>query len=119
MSFIEIVKKVREGDRGVSMMVVIAYDGLIIEEWKDAGIDMDLSALAAEMAQLLKECKRISVDLGLSMAEELTFKGKDYMLHSLSVGDEYFILVMTSETYLSGKSRFYIKSVIPSLKAFL
>ncbi len=119
MTFHDVVSRIAEGEKRVQSIAVSAFDGLIIEEWKNGRMNLDLSAIAAEIAFLLKEVSRISVENSLSSIEELCFGGSDYYVHVLVIEKEYFLFVVTSEVSLTGKTRFYLKSVAPALRETL
>lgn len=119
MIFGDVVSRIVEGEKMVKSVAVSAFDGLIIEEWKNENIDLDLSAIAAEIAFLLKELSRISEENALSNIDQLCFGGSDYYVHVLVVADDYFLFVATSEVALTGKTRFYLKSVVPALRETL
>lgn len=116
MTFDEILGKVLNGERGVSCVALSALDGLIIDEWQREGFVPDVSALVAEVAFLLKELTRISAENGLSKVSEFSFGGSDYFVHVLPVEGEYFVLLVTSEITLTGKTRFYLNSIVPELR---
>ncbi len=119
MKFEDLVRVVTEGEKGIECMVVSAFDGLIIGEWKKEDLTFDLAALAAEIAFLFKELERISEENGFSPANEFSFGGDDYLIHTLGVGKEYFLFVVTRETVLTGKSKFYIRASVPKLHDIL
>jgi predicted regulator of Ras-like GTPase activity (Roadblock/LC7/MglB family) len=116
MIFGEVVSRIVGGEKRIKSIAVSAFDGLIIEEWRKEGIDLDLSAIAAEIAFLLKELSRISDENALSRIDELCFGGSDFYVHVLAVEKDYFLFVVTSEVALTGKTRFYLKSVVPALR---
>ncbi len=119
MKFEDLVKNVTEGERGVQCMVVSAFDGLLIGEWKREDLSFDISALAAEIALLLKEMERISEENGFNRVTEFSFGGTDYFIHVLAVSEEYYLFVVTKETVLTGKSKFYLRSSAPKLQDIL
>ncbi len=116
MTFADIVKKIVGGEKLIDCVAVSAFDGLIIEEWKSDTFTLDLSAIAAEIALLLKELSRISEENALSKVDILCFGGSGYYVHVLAVEQDYYLFVVTSEVLLTGKTRFYLQSAVPALR---
>lgn len=119
MIFSDIVERIVTGEKMINCVAISAIDGLIIEEWKREDVEFDLSAIAAEIALLLKELTRISAENGIPAVNEFSFGGSSYSVQVLLVEQDYFLFVVTSEILMKGKTRFYLKAAIPALRATL
>ncbi len=115
MSFQETLKEAVEKVRGAVGGVIIAADGIPVDQFmKEPGIDHN--DLSAEASSLFKNLQQTTEDLSLGVLKEVTFQTEKYTFVFRAITDEYFIALVLKENSHFGKARFVLRTLVPKIE---
>lgn len=109
MPFSETLKSIVESVEGGLGAIIMADDGIAIDEYflDDAG--MDLNLMAVEYASLLKEVKRTAEVLKTGGLEEVAVNtGRSHVILRI-IDDELFIALILGQDGNFGKGRYLLR----------
>ncbi len=100
------------GCRGAAL---VGLDGMVIEQWTLAG-DASMEPVAAELSSLLKAARGATRNTEGGPLAEVTLRTQAWSGVIRSVGDGYFLVVLTAPDALMGRTRFFVDRAIPLLE---
>ena len=112
MSFTEVLKNAVESVDGAVSAMIIASDGIPVEEYYTEKI-LDLTDLGAEASAMIKDVENASKELRIGDAKEFSIISDlcGIIVRKISDG-YYFALVIKSEGNY-GKGRFVLRRAVP------
>lgn len=116
MPFSETLKSIVESVEGGLGAIIMADDGIAIDEYflDDAG--MDLNLMAVEYASLLKEVKRTAEVLKTGGLEEMTVNTGRSQIIVRIVNDDLFIALILGQDGNYGKGRYLLRREVFGLR---
>lgn len=109
MPFSETLKSIVESAEGSLGAIIMAEDGIAIDEYflDDAG--MDLNLMAVEYAALLREMKRTAEVLKAGGLEEVTVNTARSQVIVRIISDDLFIALILGQDGNHGKGRYLLR----------
>jgi len=101
--FANLIKEIWSTTPGLKNLLLTGVDGIVIERRNDREED---EFLAAEAANLIKECQRFGDELGSGPLGFLTSQYDDLILVIQMVTDEYFLLGLVEDVKHLGRVRY-------------
>ncbi|GLI37051.1 roadblock/LC7 domain-containing protein [Geobacter hydrogenophilus] len=116
MPFSETLKSIVESVEGGLGAIIMADDGIAIDEYFLDGAGMDLNLMAVEYASLLKEVKRTADVLKTGMLEELAVNTGQSRVIVRIINDELFIALILGRDGNYGKGRYLLRREVSGLR---
>jgi predicted regulator of Ras-like GTPase activity (Roadblock/LC7/MglB family) len=101
--FANLIKEIWTAAPGLKNLLLTGVDGIVIERQHDREED---EYLAAEAANLIKECQRFGDELSSGPLRFLTSQYDDLILVIQMVTDEYFLLGLLEDPKHLGRVRY-------------
>ncbi len=115
MSFTEVLKDtVAKVDGAVSAMI-IASDGIAVEEYTSEKF-IDLTSLGAEASAMIRDIGVAAENLGLGEAREFSIISDLCGIIMRKINSEYYLALVIKPEGNYGKGRFVLKTTIPSIE---
>ena len=109
MPFSETLKSIVESVEGSLGAIIMADDGIAIDEYFLDDTGMDLNLLAVEYAALLREVKRTAEVLKTGELEEMAVNtGRSQVIVRI-IGDDLFIALILGQDGNYGKGRYLLR----------
>ncbi len=115
MSFSEALKEVVERVDGAVSCIILAADGIPVEEYTVENL-IDFNDLSAEISTLIRDIEVASEDLKLGKAKEFAVIAEACGIITRKITDEYYITVVIRPDGNYGKARFVLRSVVPRIE---
>lgn len=116
MPFSETLKSIVESVEGGLGAVIMADDGIAIDEYLLDGSGMDLNLMAVEYASLLKEVKRTADVLKTGALEEMAVNTGRSQVIVRTINDELFIALILGQDGNCGKGRYLLRREVFGLR---
>ena len=115
MNFSEVLKDAVESVDGAVSAMIIASDGIPVEEYYSQKL-LELSDLGAEASQMIKDVENASRELRIGETREFSIISETcgIILRKIIEG-YYFVLVITPEGNY-GKGRFILRRAVPMIE---
>lgn len=117
--FSEILQRIVEDTSGALGAILMGYDGIAIDQYFKAREGLDLSLVAVEYSNVLKEIRRTAEILDTGAMEEVTVKTERLMVIIRTLTDEYFIALTLDRDGNFGKGRYLLMREAPRLREAL
>ena len=116
MAFKEIIKEIVDrADGGIAGLLMDA-DGIVVESYEKASVEVDIQALGVEYINLLQQCRKLCEENKAGKLSELSFITSNYTIIGRPITDDYFLTMVLSTDGNYGKARFLIRQGVPKLK---
>lgn len=117
--FGEILQGIVEGTAGAIGAVLMGYDGIAIDQHFKPHESDDLSLIAVEYANILKEIRKTAEILNTGAMEEVAVKTERLYVILRTLGDEYFVALTLERDGNYGKGRYLLMREAPRLQEAL
>ena len=103
------------GCRGAAL---VGLDGMVIEQWTAPGSagPIGLEPVAAEVTSVIKAARLASRNTDGDRLTELTLKTSGWSGVVRAVGDDYFLILVTSPDAVLGRTRFVVERAVPLIE---
>lgn len=115
MSFSEVLKDTVERVDGAVASMIIASDGIPVEEYVSERL-IDLAGLGAEASAMIRDIGYAAENLGLGEAREFSIISDRCGIIMRKITQEYYLALVISPDGNYGKGRFVLKSAIPKIE---
>lgn len=88
--------------------VLMGYDGIAIDQYVDAELDLDLNLVAIEYSNVTKEIKKAAEVLGTGALQEVAIKTEHYYVVLYALTDEYFVALTINRSGNYGQGRYLL-----------
>jgi predicted regulator of Ras-like GTPase activity (Roadblock/LC7/MglB family) len=109
MSFKEILRETVAGSTGGVGALLMAYDGIAVDEYRLEAVPLDLQALSVEYASLFKGINQTVASLKTGAVEEVTVLSGLSRVVMRKVDDEYFVVLVLEKDGNLGKGRYLLQ----------
>ena len=117
--FGEILREIVTGTPGAVGAVLMGYDGIAIDQHFREYEGEDLSLIAIEYANVLKDIRKTAEILDLGAMEKVSVKTGRLIVVLHTVGDEYFVALTLLRDGNYGKGRYLLQRETPRLQEAL
>ncbi len=119
MFFSNVLQGVVESADGGIGAVLMGYDGIAIDQFFRPTMDIDLSLMAVEYANILKEIRQAAEILNTGRMEEVTIKTDRYQMLIRTLNEDFFIALALERDANFGKGRYLLMRDAPALREAL
>jgi predicted regulator of Ras-like GTPase activity (Roadblock/LC7/MglB family) len=117
--FGEILQEIVTGTPGAIGAVLMGYDGIAIDQHFRSHEGEELSLVAVEYANVLKEIRKTAEILNTGHMEEVSVKTERLLVILRTLGDEYFVALTLERDGNYGKGRYLLRRETPRLREAL
>ncbi|MBI5101827.1 MAG: roadblock/LC7 domain-containing protein [Nitrospirae bacterium] len=115
MNFIEILKGTVEKVDGAVAAMIIASDGIPVEEYVSEKL-IDLTGLGAEASAMIRDVSMAAENLGLGEAKEFSIISDMCGIIMRKINEDYYMALVIRPDGNYGKGRFVLKTVVPKIE---
>jgi predicted regulator of Ras-like GTPase activity (Roadblock/LC7/MglB family) len=115
MNFSDVLKETVERVDGAVSAMIIAADGIPVEEYVAEKL-IDLTGLGAEASAMIRDINLASENLGLGEAREFSIISDMCGVIMRRINPEYYLALVIKPDGNYGKGRFILRSTIPELE---
>ncbi|GBE02218.1 MAG TPA: roadblock/LC7 domain-containing protein [Nitrospirae bacterium] len=115
MSFSEILKEAVEGVEGAVASIILASDGIPVEEYVRERL-IDFNDLSAEASTLIKDIEIAAEDLQLGDAREFVLITEKCGVFMRKITEGYYVALVLKPDGNFGKARFVLRTVVPKIE---
>ncbi|RII31511.1 MAG: GTPase [Geobacter sp.] len=115
MSLRDTLKGIVESVEGGIAAMIMAYDGIPIDEITVVQTDLDLQLLTVEYATVLKEIKRAVEVIKAGEMEEVSITANQVRVIMRVLNDDLFVVLVMAKDGNFGKGRFLLRLKSPEL----
>jgi predicted regulator of Ras-like GTPase activity (Roadblock/LC7/MglB family) len=120
MTFREILQKLVDPTPGARGAAVIDAEGIALDEYTAAGVEVDLAGLGVEFQGVLAQAAKVTgAALGGAALAELVVRAGDHQLLLRRIDDEFFLIVALRGDGILGKARHLADRLLPDLRSAL
>jgi predicted regulator of Ras-like GTPase activity (Roadblock/LC7/MglB family) len=116
MNFSEILKETVDRVEGAVAAMIIASDGISVQEFVSEKL-IDLTGLGAEAAAMIRDVSMAAENLGLGEAREFSIISDLCGIIMRKINDEYYLALVIKPDGNYGKGRFVLKTTIPKIES--
>ena len=116
MNFIEVLKETVDKVDGAVSAMIIASDGIAVEEYVSEKI-LDLAGLGAEASAMIRDVGFAAENLGLGEAREFSIISDKCGIIMRKINEEYYIALIIKPEGNYGKGRFVLKTTVPKIES--
>ena len=116
MNFIEVLKDTVDKVDGAVSAMIIASDGIAVEEYVSEKI-IDLTGLGAEASAMIRDVGFAAENLGLGEAREFSIISDKCGIIMRKINSEYYIALIIKPEGNYGKGRFVLKTTVPKIES--
>jgi predicted regulator of Ras-like GTPase activity (Roadblock/LC7/MglB family) len=116
MNFLEVLKDTVEKVDGAVSAMIIASDGIPVQEYVTEKI-IDLTGLGAEASAMIRDISLAAENLGLGAATEFSIISDTCGIIMRRINDDYYIALIIKPDGNYGKGRFVLKTAVPKIEA--
>lgn len=117
--FTDVLSTIVEQTSGGIGAVLMGYDGIAVGQFHRPVEDIDLSLVAVEYANVLKEIKKAAEILQTGELEEVSILTGSYQVLIRTLTPEYFVSLTMERGGNAGKGRFLLMREAPNLRSQL
>ena len=113
----EILKTLVEEIPEVESALIIDEDGIVVYRYDSSDSSIDSEELATQLVNPIKSCDETFQDLteGKEVLEETVIFSKNYAVFIYNLVNETYLIAIARRTPLYGRTRFKLRSRIPTL----
>jgi predicted regulator of Ras-like GTPase activity (Roadblock/LC7/MglB family) len=115
MNFLEVLKETVEKVDGAVSAMIIASDGISVQEYVQEKL-IDLTGLSAEASAMIKDINLAADNLGLGEAKEFSIISDRCGIIMRKITPDYYLALVIRPDGNYGKGRFVLKTSIPKLE---
>jgi len=115
MSFTAALKETVEKVDGAVSAMIIASDGIPVEEYVSERL-IDLAGLGAEASAMIRDISLAAENLGLGEAREFSIISDRCGIIMRKINEEYYLALVIKPDGNYGKGRFVLKSAVPRIE---
>ena len=115
MNFIEVLKDTVDKVDGAVSAMIIASDGIAVEEYVSEKI-LDLAGLGAEASAMIRDIGFAAENLGLGEAREFSIISDKCGIIMRKISEDYYIALIIKPEGNYGKGRFVLKTAVPKIE---
>jgi predicted regulator of Ras-like GTPase activity (Roadblock/LC7/MglB family) len=115
MSFLEVLKETVDKVDGAVSAMVIASDGIPVQEYVSERL-IDLTGLGAEASAMIKDIGYAAENLGLGEAREFSIISDRCGIILRKINNEYYLALVIKPEGNYGKGRFVLKTAVPKIE---
>ena len=115
MSFTEVLKETVAKVEGAVSAMIIASDGIPVEEYVSEKL-IDLAGLGAEASAMIRDIGLAAENLGLGEAREFSIISDMCGIIMRKINSDYYIALVIKPEGNYGKGRYILRSAIPKLE---
>ena len=116
MNFIEILKDTVDKVDGAVSAMIIASDGIPVQEYASERI-IDLTGLGAEASAMIRDIGFAAENLGLGEAREFSIISDMCGIIMRKINNDYYFALIIKPDGNYGKGRFVLKTTIPKIES--
>jgi predicted regulator of Ras-like GTPase activity (Roadblock/LC7/MglB family) len=117
--FSEILAGIVDGTSGAIGAILMGYDGIAIDQHFKDREDLDLSLIAVEYSNVLREIRKTAEILNTGAMEEVSVKTERLMVLIHTLNEEYFVALTLERDGNFGKGRYLLMREAPRLREAL
>ena len=115
MSFSEILKETVDKVDGAVSAMIIASDGIPVQEYIAERL-IDLTGLGAEASAMIRDIGNAAENLGLGQAREFSIISDTCGIIMRKINDDYYLALVIKPEGNYGKGRFVLKTTVPKIE---
>ncbi|GBD99427.1 hypothetical protein BMS3Abin07_01464 [bacterium BMS3Abin07] len=115
MDFKEVLKEAVESVDGAVSALIIASDGIPVEEYYDERL-LDMGDLGAEIAAMIRDVETAANDLKLGDAKEFSIISDICGILMRKIKNGYYLGLIIRPDGNYGKGRFVLKMAVPKIE---
>jgi predicted regulator of Ras-like GTPase activity (Roadblock/LC7/MglB family) len=115
MNFSDVLKETVEKVDGAVSAMIIAADGIPVEEYASERL-IDLTGLGAEASAMIRDIGIAAENLGLGEAREFSIVSDNCGIIMRKINDEYYMAIVIRPEGNYGKARFILKTAVPRIE---
>jgi len=115
MSFTEILKETVDRVDGAVSAMIIASDGIPVQEYASERL-IDLTGLGAEASAMIRDIGSAAENLGLGQAREFSIISDTCGIIMRKINDDYYLALVIRPEGNYGKGRFVLKTTVPKIE---
>ena len=115
MTFTEVLKETVDRVEGAVSSMIIASDGIPVEEYVSERL-IDLAGLGAEASAMIRDIGYAAENLGLGEAREFSIISDRCGIIMRKINPEYYMALVIRPDGNYGKGRFVLKSAVPKIE---
>lgn len=115
MSFSEILKETVDKVDGAVSAMIIASDGIPVQEYAAERL-IDLTGLGAEASAMIRDIGSAAENLGLGQAREFSIISDTCGIIMRKINNDYYLALVIKPEGNYGKGRFVLKTTVPRIE---
>ena len=115
MTFSDVLKETVERVDGAVSAMIIASDGIAVEEYAAERL-IDLTGLGAEASAMIRDIGFAAENLGLGNAREFSIISDTCGIIMRKINEGYYLALVIKPEGNYGKGRFVLKTAIPKIE---
>jgi len=115
MSFLEVLKETVDKVDGAVSAMIIASDGIPVQEYISEKI-IDLASLGAEASAMIRDIGYAAENLGLGEAKEFSIISDKCGIIMRKINNDYYFALIIKPEGNYGKGRFVLKTTVPKIE---
>src|SRR5512135_1850391 len=115
MSFSEVLKETVEKVDGAVSAMIIASDGIPVQEYSPERL-IDLTGLGAEASAMIRDIGLAAENLGLGEAREFSIVSDTCGIIMRRINNDYYLALVIKPEGNYGKGRFILKTAVPKIE---
>lgn len=115
MSFSEVLKDTVDRVDGAVSAMIIASDGISVEEYAQEKL-VDMTGLSAEASAMIRDIGLAAENLGLGEAREFSIISDRCGIIMRKINSDYYLALVIKPDGNYGKGRFILKTAVPRLE---
>ncbi|MDH4231715.1 MAG: hypothetical protein OEW04_06760 [Nitrospirota bacterium] len=116
MSFLDVLKETVDRVDGAVSAMIIASDGIPVQEYISEKI-LDLASLGAEASAMIRDIGYAAENLGLGEAREFSVISDKCGIIMRKINNEYYLALVIKPDGNYGKGRFILKTTVPKIES--
>jgi predicted regulator of Ras-like GTPase activity (Roadblock/LC7/MglB family) len=115
MNFSDVLKETVEKVDGAVSAMIIASDGIPVEEYVQESL-IDLTGLGAEASAMIRDIGYAAENLRLGEAREFSIISDTCGIIMRKISDEYYLALVIKPEGNYGKGRYVLKTTVPKIE---
>lgn len=115
MDFLEILKETVEKVDGAVSAMIMASDGIAVQEYVSEKL-IDLTGLGAEASAMIRDIGFAAENLKLGEAREFSIISDTCGIIMRKINDDYYLSLVIKPEGNYGKGRYVLKTAVPKLE---
>ncbi|NJD54834.1 MAG: hypothetical protein FIA94_00310 [Nitrospirae bacterium] len=115
MNFSDVLKETVEKVDGAVSAMIIASDGIQVEEYVQEKL-VDLTGLGAEASAMIRDISLAAENLRLGEAREFSIISDTCGIIMRKINDEYYLALVIKPEGNYGKGRYVLKTTVPKIE---